>query len=88
MIESRIFNVTFHEDERINVSFSEGDDSFEVSFGAGIEKEYHGMTEVMPSSETQTLHTANRVLMQDITIDPIPSNYGLITYNGSIITVS
>lgn len=24
----------------------------------------------------------------DITVNPIPSNYGLITYNGSIITVS
>ena len=29
-----------------------------------------------------------RVLAQDIVVNPIPSNYGLITYDGSTITVS
>ena len=49
---------------------------------------YHGATEVTPSAETQVLPTAGKVLSSDITVNPIPSNYGLITWNGSVITVS
>lgn len=88
MIENRQFDVTFNENEAFDVSFDEGDESFDVSFGADVEREYHGATEVVPSSETQTLPTANRMLTEDIVIDPIPNCYGLITYNGSTITVS
>ena len=49
---------------------------------------YSGQTEVTPSEETQTLQTANRTVLQNIIINPIPSNYGLITWNGSTLTVS
>lgn len=49
---------------------------------------YDGMTEVMPSSETQILETRNMALYDNITINPIPSNYGLITWDGSTLTVS
>lgn len=49
---------------------------------------YHGETVVTPSSETQVLETAGKTLKDDITINPIPSNYGLITWNGSTLTVS
>ena len=84
---SEHFNVTFRESENFNVKFTEGE-KFNVSFGNGIEKEYHGAYEVAPSAETQTLHTTNRVLTHEIVIDPIPSNYGLITWNGLVLTVS
>ena len=49
---------------------------------------YTGSVVVTPSSETQTLNTANLMMPANVTVNPIPSNYGLITYNGSIITVS
>lgn len=49
---------------------------------------YEGPTEVTPSGETQTLHTTDYRVPVDITINPIPSNYGLITWNGAFITVS
>lgn len=49
---------------------------------------YSGQTEVTPSEETQTLQTANRTVLQNIVINPIPSNYGRITWNGSTLTVS
>ena len=49
---------------------------------------YHGATEVTPSEETQVLPTAGEMLSSDITVNPIPSNYGLITWNGSTLTVS
>ena len=45
--------------------------------------------EVIPSAEEQTI-TADAGLggLSSVTISPIPQNYGLITYNGSTITVS
>lgn len=50
--------------------------------------QYQGEYTVTPSQQTQTLNTAGRTLAENITINPIPQNYGLITYNGGIITVS
>lgn len=49
---------------------------------------YTGQTEITPSEDTQLLQTANKTVVQDIIINPIPSNYGRITWNGSTITVS
>lgn len=49
---------------------------------------YTGTTEFTPSQEAQTIETANKVLLENITINPIPNNYGLVTWNGSVITVS
>lgn len=63
------------------------------SLGARIEKgggasPYSGEYTVTPSEQAQTLETGGHVLLSNITIEPIPSNYGLITWNGSVITVS
>ena len=49
---------------------------------------YEGEYEVTPTQETQTLSTAGLVMDADVTINPIPSNYGLITWDGSVLTVS
>ena len=49
---------------------------------------YEGEYEVTPSEETQTLATDSLYMRSNITINPIPSNYGLITWNGSTLTVS
>lgn len=49
---------------------------------------YEGAYEVTPSEETQTLETDSLYMRGDIVIHPIPSNYGLITWNGSTLTVS
>lgn len=49
---------------------------------------YDGAYNFTPSQETQTVSIDHLLAMQDITIEPIPSNYGLITWNGSTITVS
>lgn len=49
---------------------------------------YTGEYEVTPSQETQTLETENKRMTGNVTINPIPSNYGLITWNGAFITVS
>ena len=49
---------------------------------------YTGSYEFTPSDAEQTIASTSRVFDRDITIKPIPSNYGLITYDGSCITVS
>lgn len=49
---------------------------------------YAGPYEVTPTSGTQTLETDSLYMRGNITINPISSNYGLITWNGSTLTVS
>ena len=50
--------------------------------------DYEGAYEITPSAEVQTLSSTDTVTHRDIVINPIPSNYGLITWNGSTLTVS
>lgn len=49
---------------------------------------YEGAYEFTPTQDTQTVLIEGLRATQDITINPIPSNYGLITWNGSVLTVS
>lgn len=49
---------------------------------------YTGVTEVTPTTAEQVLDTSNKVVARNIVINPIPSNYGLITWNGATLTVS
>ena len=51
-------------------------------------QKYAGPYEFIPGDEAQTIAVQDRYCAEDITIGPIPSNYGKITYNGSVITVS
>lgn len=68
--------------ETISLSLSAG----EVT-NIGADK-YDGSYEWTPSTETQTIPIDGKQATADIVIQPIPNNYGLITYNGSTITVS
>lgn len=49
---------------------------------------YNGPYEITPSGETQILETKNKTTTDKIVINPIPSNRGLIAWDGSILTVS
>ena len=80
-------DVTFEGVQMMAVDFQ--DDSFKVDFGNVVPGgDYSGPYEVTPLAQTQTLATANKTLSQNVVVKPIPSNYGLITWNGSTITVS
>ena len=48
---------------------------------------YEGPTTVTPSDAPQVLSTAGRVVLDAITINPIPSNWGRVTWNGSVIAI-
>ena len=70
------------------------DQTIESDLGSAVEvniataEHYTGPVTVTPSAESQVLATAGKHMDEDITIEPIPNNYGLITWNGSVITVS
>lgn len=49
---------------------------------------YEGEYSVTPSASEQILETEGLRMTQNVTIAPIPNNYGLITWNGSYLTVS
>lgn len=49
---------------------------------------YGGPYEVTPAQSSQTLSTEKMILAHNIVVNPIPSNYGLITWDGSTLTVS
>ena len=49
---------------------------------------YGGPYEYTPTEQIQTVEIRNKTAFDDITIGPIPSNYGLITWNGVTLTVS
>ena len=49
---------------------------------------YTGEYTITPSAEAQVLLTNNLRMTDDITINPIPNNYGLITWDGATLMVS
>lgn len=66
----------------------------EAVFGRPIARDvverdpYIGAYAVTPSSEEQVLNTKDLRMTANIVVKPVPSNYGLITWNGSFLTVS
>ena len=54
--------------------------------GEGIP--YGGPYKVTPTQGTQVLETKFFKMTDNVTVNPIPSNYGLITWNGSYLMVS
>lgn len=68
--------------------------SMGVTLGNPVVKEYvdvetyTGEYTVTPSDEVQTLNVEGKRMSRNVTVNPIPSNYGLITWNGAFLTVS
>lgn len=50
--------------------------------------EYDGPYDATPSSAAQTFATTGKLMTADFTVQPIPSNYGLVTWDGAVLTVS
>lgn len=80
---------------RINVNFKILDQKINVGFKdlqtltEQVEHEsYQGSYNITPTRNRQVLDTASKIMLQDLIVEPIPQNYGLITYNGFEIMVS
>ena len=67
-------------------------ESFALGLATAIQvvtgEHYAGSVEFTPSAEEQVIHTEGLFVDDPITIKAIPNNYGLITWDGSAITVS
>ena len=78
-------------EQQISVEAESGEKSVEIASEpitiTGTEP-YEGEYSVTPSASEQILETEGLRMTQNVTIAPIPNNYGLITWNGSVITVS
>lgn len=49
---------------------------------------YTGEYNVTPGDNDQTLRTKGKYMTEDVTVQKIPSNYGKISWNGMVLTVS
>ena len=49
---------------------------------------YEGSYEWTPTDTAQTILISGLRATQNITINPIPNNYGLVTWDGATLTVS
>lgn len=64
-----------------------GNVELEISVASASGGIYDGEYTITPSDEVQILPTNSRLLKKNIVIEPIPSNYGHISWNGSVLTV-
>lgn len=78
--------------QKLSVSFKP--QKLSTSTGTPIVRElveipaYEGDYMITPAAEAQTIPTKNLRMTDDITVGAIPQNYGLITWDGSTLTVS
>ena len=78
--------VNFSDGQSFDCTFES--DEFGCEFDGVVIGDYEGPMTVTPSQQTQYLPTNKTTVVGNITIEPIPSNDGLITWNGSVLTVS
>ena len=57
------------------------------SYGGEVDY-YDGPYEFTPTQQEQTIPIQGKMAVDNITINPIPSNYGLITWDVRALTVS
>ena len=80
-------NVIFHQDDPFICKMSI-ENTFKVEIATSFMPEtYEGQSEITPSENMQTLNTNGKVCLSNIIINPIPSNYGKIEWNGSTLSV-
>lgn len=68
-----------------------GADAASLRASAGIPiypNDYTGSYTITPGAEAQTIPTDGLMMTSDLVVEAIPSNYGLITWDGSTLTVS
>lgn len=59
-----------------------------LSISTGSIPAYHGETTITPSTEEQVISCGGLAMPTDIVVEAIPSNYGLITWDGVTLSVS
>lgn len=91
MISRKPIQIDFDTEPRvINAFISKTRKKLEAQFNGlpNAHEIYDGEIQVTPTNSVQVLNTASKLVNNNITVNPIPSNYGLITWNGATLTVS
>ena len=60
----------------------------QIARDSGVVQPYEGEYEATPSQQVQVFYTQNLRMTDNFTVNPIPSNYGLVTWNGSVMTIT
>ena len=79
------------DDDPLRLTISDTDTQLQLTINEGggeVLPVYDGATEVTPTDFVQTLNTANKAIKSNIIINPIPSNYGKIAYNGAHLIIT
>lgn len=79
------------QDQQIQLNVGVSQDialGMDTAVKASINERYDGPYTVTPAGEAQTFATAGKLMTEDITVNAIPGQYGLVTWNGSTLTVS
>ena len=78
----------FEEEDGLSLVL-DGGENFDLVLGESYDVPvYRGPYEFTPTREVQIAYTNGKLATSDITINPIPPNYGLVTYHANIITIS
>lgn len=85
-----MFNATFSGGSAFTATFG-GPENFGAELTETITKYigdyYEGPYEYTPGEEEQTIPIAEHVATQNIKVNPVPQNYGRLTYSGGILKV-
>ena len=84
------FHVTFREVGDFHAHFCSCEDAyaeFESVVEVGKLDYYDGPYEYTPTQSEQIVEIFAKTARENITINPIPRNYGRISYDGAILTV-
>lgn len=84
---AQIIDVEFTEIETFDCGFETRED-FDCSFEGMASSNYDGPYIIEPTQKTVVVPTAGKTLSKNIIINPLPSCYGLIEWDGNVLTVS
>ena len=91
MNETIVLDVQVSEQYDVDVSVDgniEAETDGSIVVNKIVADNFEGAYEYTPTQDVQIIEIAQKKAVQNITINPIPSNYGKITWNGSALTVS
>lgn len=90
-----LVNVIFEEiDEKLSADFFEDERELDTDFGevhviSDEGEAYDGEYAITPMTKKQVMPTKGKIMADDVVVNPIPQEYGLITYDHNrTITVS
>lgn len=74
-------------DVKFPIDIEEKEVKIDVNRGGIVHTEYQGATIYTPLAIPQTIQARGKIVLENIIINPIPQNYGRVSFNGRVMTV-